>query len=131
MIDAHKTTAPVAISVSESHYLENGSTIAKNATLVERLSGTRRLIFLECDCDAVGAQLPESWTIRDEAFPRTNLIPSFNDWVLNESRWHTSPQTGAIGLLDMAMNRLTPGPGADCAIVRRSTRATISAASAR
>lgn len=81
MIDAHKTAAPVALSTSESYYLENGSTIAKNASLVERLAGTRRLIFLECDRDAVVAQLPEGWTIRDGAFPRTNLILSFNDWI--------------------------------------------------
>jgi hypothetical protein len=34
-------------------------------------------------------------------------------------------KTGAIGLSDMAMVGLAPRPGAVCAIVRRSARATI------
>jgi hypothetical protein len=81
MADARKTTAPGTLSVSESYYLENGCTVARNVGLVERISGTRRLIFLECDRDAVLAELPEGWTIRDAMFPGTNLILSFNDWV--------------------------------------------------
>lgn len=81
MTDARKTTAPSTTSVSESYYLENGCTVARNVGLVERISGTRRLIFLECDRDAVLAELPEGWAIRDATFPGANLILSFNDWV--------------------------------------------------
>jgi hypothetical protein len=81
MIDVHKTTAPGTLDVSEGYYLENGCTIAKNVGLIERIYGTRRLVFLECDRDAILAKLPEGWTIRDGAFPGTNLILSFNDWV--------------------------------------------------
>ncbi|QQO23872.1 hypothetical protein JJB98_30345 [Bradyrhizobium diazoefficiens] len=77
----HNTTAPGKLSVSESYYFENGCTIAHNVGLVERISGTRRLIFLECDRDAVLAKLPEGWTIRAGTFPGANLILSFNDWV--------------------------------------------------
>jgi hypothetical protein len=81
MIGAHERAAPGALKVSESYYLENGCTIAKNVVLVERICGTRRLIFLDCDRDAVLAELPEGWTIRDGAFPGATLILSFNDWV--------------------------------------------------
>lgn len=77
----HNITAPGILGVSENYYLENGCTIAKNLGLVERISGTRRLVFLECDRDAVLAKLPEGWTIRAGTFPGANLILSFNDWV--------------------------------------------------
>ncbi len=81
MTGPHETAAPRAPSVPEGYYLENGCTVAKNVGLVERIYGTRRLVFLECDRDAILATLPEGWTIRDGAFPGTNLILSFNDWV--------------------------------------------------
>lgn len=102
MADVRNTTAPSVLSVSQGYYLENGCTVARNVGLVERISGTRRLIFLECDREAVLAELPESWTLRDAMFPGTNLIVSFNDWVsytLPDQAMHEVKSPRFVGLL--------------------------------
>lgn len=75
------TTASKSDYAPVGYYLDNGCTVANDVKLVERIYGTRRLVFLECDREAILAELPVGWTIREESFANANLILSFNDWI--------------------------------------------------
>lgn len=82
------STSPVV--PLEGYYFENGCTVLHDVALVERIYGTRRLIFLECDPGAVAAKLPAGWTVRSATFSNSNLVLSFNDWTIF-SRGDNSP----------------------------------------
>ena len=84
MIQRGTTSASTADYAPLGYYLENGCTVANNVKLVERIYGTRRLVFFECDREAILAELPTGWTIREDALANTNLILSFNDWTSHD-----------------------------------------------
>jgi len=66
------STSPVV--PLEGYYLENGCTVLHDVALVERIYGTRRLIFLECHPGAVAAKLPVGWTVRSATFPQMESV---------------------------------------------------------